>query len=384
MDGIRRERRRLLRRAASVSGGSFTVAAFACLLVPSTVDTTTRLLGIPLLAIAGAAIWLATTRVAWLGVVVMVGVVIGAGVAASVGGIDVGMPAETTVPLALLAGGALPGVGIVLLATRRGAVAFVGIGAAIGVSAAVAFRDLPTVVGLIAGWIGTATLGLVIVTAIPPAIEQIADIGRAHRAERQASELEAQRRQGARLLHDTVLATLTLLAHSGIGVNDDVLRAQAASDARLLRQLRLGETPTPTPGTPYQPEAVEETTLAETLDAVRRRFDQLGLDVSLHGAGRVLLPPLVLDAFLLAIAECLENVRRHSGVAVAHVTITEDERAVRAIVTDAGAGFDLGTVEDGRLGLKESVQGRLASVGGSARIFSSIGAGTTVLLEVPR
>lgn len=219
---------------------------------------------------------------------------------------------------------------------------------------------------------------------MPPAAEQIDSIGRAHRAERQASELEAQRRQGARLLHDTVLATLTLLAHSGVGVNEEVLRTQADSDARLLRQLRLGETPTPTPGTPYAPEPAEDTTLAETLAALRRRFGQMGLEVSLHGAGRVMLPPHVLDAFLLAVAECLENVRRHSGVTVAHVTITEDDRAVRAMVTDAGAGFEVGSVDDGRFGLKESVLGRLASVGGNARIFSSTGAGTTVLLEVPR
>ena len=37
-----------------------------------------------------------------------------------------------------------------------------------------------------------------------------------------------------------------------------------------------------------------------------------------------------------------------------------------------------------RLGIKESVVARLAELGGSARLFSSPGAGTTVLLEVPR
>ena len=39
----------------------------------------------------------------------------------------------------------------------------------------------------------------------------------------------------------------------------------------------------------------------------------MGLKVSWHGTGQVLLPSEVLDAFLLALAECLENVRRHSG-----------------------------------------------------------------------
>ncbi len=117
---------------------------------------------------------------------------------------------------------------------------------------------------------------------------------------------------------------------------------------------------------------------------MKQRFDQLGLDVSWHGTGRVLLPPGVLDGFLFAISECLENVRRHSGVSLAHVTITEDERTVRAMITDAGMGFRIDAVDDARLGLKESVIARLAELGGSARLFSSPGAGTTVLLEVPR
>ncbi len=92
----------------------------------------------------------------------------------------------------------------------------------------------------------------------------------------------------------------------------------------------------------------------------------------------------MLDAFLFSISECLENVRTHAGVALALVTITEDERAVRAMITDAGRGFELDSVDAARLGIKESVIARLAEVGGSARLFSSPGAGTTVLLEVPR
>ena len=66
------------------------------------------------------------------------------------------------------------------------------------------------------------------------------------------------------------------------------------------------------------------------------------------------------------------------------MTITEDEHTVRAMITDAGKGFQLDEVEHERLGLKESVIARLSEVGGSARLFSSPGAGTTVLLEAPR
>jgi signal transduction histidine kinase len=244
---------------------------------------------------------------------------------------------------------------------------------------------------VVLGWLLPTAIAVWISVGIPQVEKRIASIGRAHRAERQASELEAQRRQSARLLHDTVLATLTLLAHSGVGVKPDALRKQAGDDARLLRQLRLGSNP-PTPpdgeqlvSTTTSPvPVIEEPVLGTTLESVQQRFSRMGLQVSWHGTGQVLLPSEVLDAFLLALAECLENVRRHSGVTEAHVTITEDATIVRALVTDSGVGFDISDIDDAKLGFTESVVARLRDVGGNARLFSAPGSGTTVVLEVPR
>ena len=241
----------------------------------------------------------------------------------------------------------------------------------------------PTSLAIILGWVLAAVLGYWLSASVPRAARRIYSIGKAHRAERQASETEAQRRQGARLLHDTVLATLTLLAHSGVGVAPEALRQQASEDARLLRQLRLGATPTPQAAGNYNLTPVEET-LGTTLESVKQRFGRMGLEVSWHGTGQVLLPSDVLDAFLLSLAECLENVRRHSGVTQAHVTITDDATTVRAMVTDAGVGFDLDVIDEDKFGFRESVIGRLREVGGNARLFSSPGSGTTVVLEVPR
>ena len=392
MDAIRRERERLLRRAARVYGACVTLTAFLCLSAQATSGVQPWLATIPFFVLAAIAIWMTGTRFAWASVIVMLFSAVGIGVALrllsepTLSGFPLTEAATTTI--VIMTAGAVPAAALALPATMVGPIGFLLAGVIATTFSCVMLIDMQTVIftllGHVFGWSIVAVIGVIIFAAVPPAVEQIGSIGRAHRAERQASELEAQRRQGARLLHDTVLATLTLLAHSGVGVGHDVLRTQAESDARLLRQLRLGENPTPMPGIEYSPEPAEDTTLAETLDAVRRRFGQMGLDVSLHGAGKVMLPPHVLDAFLLAVAECLENVRRHSGVPVAHVTITEDDHAVRAMVTDAGAGFDVGEIDDGRFGIKESVLGRLAAVNGSARLFSSPGAGTTVLLEVPK
>ena len=177
---------------------------------------------------------------------------------------------------------------------------------------------------------------------------------------------------------------LTVALLNKLGVAPDALRQQAADDARLLRQLRLGATPAPLASGAYNLEPVEETVLGTTLESVKHRFGRMGLEVNWHGTGQVLLPSDVLDAFLLALAECLENVRRHSGVRQADVTITDDTTTVRAMVTDSGVGFDLAGIDEDKLGFTESVVGRLREVGGNARLFSSEGSGTTVVLEVPK
>jgi signal transduction histidine kinase len=285
-----------------------------------------------------------------------------------------------------LAGGSLPSL-IMSQRARPGMFAVVLLSgvAAVG-ELAWACRSITAypVGGVVLGWVLMCVIAYWISLSIPRVARRIFAIGNAHRAERQASETEAQRRQGARLLHDTVLATLTLLAHSGVGVSEQAMREQAAEDARLLRHLRLGATPQPEQSGDYSLTREEESPLGQTLESVKQRFGRMGLEVSWHGTGQVLLPSHVLDAFLLALAECLENVRRHAGVAEAHVTIVHDAQMVRAMVTDAGVGFDLDAVGAERLGFKESIVNRLREVGGDARLFSAPGSGTTVVLEAPR
>jgi signal transduction histidine kinase len=295
---------------------------------------------------------------------------------------------STTSAVILLGSGALPAL-VVCNLDSAARIITVATGAVISlvttlVSTAGSLGPLLSALSVIVGWSALAGVTVWLSVSISRALARIARLGRAHLAERHATETEAQRRQGARLLHDTVLATLTLLAHSGVGVSPDALRAQASEDARLLRQLRLGGTPMPQSSGAYTLEATETSDLGHTLESVKQRFDRMGLTVSWHGAGRLLLPSDVLDAFLLSLAECLENVRRHSGVKDAEVTITQDDTTVRAMVTDAGVGFDLDQVDAARLGLAESVIARIRDVGGRTRLFSAPGSGTTVVLEVPK
>ncbi|MFC0681084.1 sensor histidine kinase [Lysobacter korlensis] len=388
MDLMTRERDRLLHRTARAYGISFTVVSALCLSVPGAVGIDVYLVCLPLYALLASfqfrmgrtlsARWGLAALVIGLGILVLV-----ASPEAAPPG-DAGVLAMTILAAASLGSSATA----LVVSARRLWVLGASFLTTAAVVTALTFRlqdPFETVAVVTLGWLLAALLGVWICSAVPRAVQRIASIGRAHRAERQASELEAQRRQSARLLHDTVLGTLTLLAHSGVGVSPAALRQQSEEDAQLLRQLRLGANPSPSPSAPaalQQP--VAETVLGTTLESVKRRFGRMGLEVSWHGTGQLLLPSEVLDAFLLALAECLENVRRHSGVTNAHVTITDDETTVRALVTDSGVGFDLDGVEDDKLGFKESVVGRLAEVGGKARLFSAAGSGTTVVLEVPR
>jgi signal transduction histidine kinase len=384
---IAKERDRLLQRSARLIGLSATVVALVSFAVPGVLGFTSLLSTLPLFAVlvlclvrvgmSQSLVWVVIGLVAGFGILVVVGLPAG--------------PASPAVSSAIvpLAAAALASFAIVLTTNLARMVILV---VAFVTSAALTevVVGAPTVLSIegasvMLGWVLASVFGYWLSASVPRAARRIYSIGRAHRAERQASETEAQRRQGARLLHDTVLATLTLLAHSGVGVAPSALQQQAGDDARLLRQLRLGATPVPQSSGEYKLEPPsEETALGTTLESVKQRFGRMGLEVSWHGTGQVLLPSHVLDAFLLALAECLENVRRHSGVTDAHVTITDDDTTVRAMVTDAGVGFEIKDIDEARLGFKDSVVGRLQEVGGKARLFSSPGAGTTVVLEVPK
>ncbi|HEV7183185.1 MAG TPA: ATP-binding protein [Leifsonia sp.] len=387
MSRIQKERDRILSVTARNVGLTATATALFCLSIPGTLPLPLYLASVLLLAaLAYAQFQLASSHpVPWTMTVVITGVALI--LLNLLPGTPLGPAGVSAV--GMLAGAAIPCVSILAVTSPRklstlavmAAATLAALGGTLMITGSRLWEPL---VFTLAGWVALTATGVWLSRTVPRTLKRISTMSRAYRVERQASETEARRRQGARLLHDTVLATLTLLAHSGVGVSVAALREQAAEDAALLRQLRLGFTPHPTSSGDYKLKPVEESTLGNTLESVKQRFRRMGLEVNWHGTGQVLLPSDVLDSFLLALAECLENVRRHSGVSEAHVTITDDDTTVRAMVTDAGKGFDLAGIEEGRLGYTESIVARLRDVGGNARLFSSPGSGTTVVLEVPK
>ncbi|WP_375400039.1 sensor histidine kinase [uncultured Amnibacterium sp.] len=406
MDRILRQRDRLLQVSARLIGLTSTAVALLLLALPGVLPTGLLLLTLPLFAaLAGAQFRMGMTKaLAWPVVIVGVGLALLILLRLEGGGVFGGWPGAAPSSAAMvgiadamqvLAAGAIGSASILLTINLGRMLLLLGMFGLTLIVVVSVFAGDPgeltvQVLSTIAGWAGLVAIGSVLSAGLLQAARRISSIGRAHRNERHASETEAQRRQGARLLHDTVLATLTLLAHSGVGVATGALRSQAGDDARLLRQLRLSAVPMgsatggATGGAPVAEIERDQAPAIDPLESVKTRFSRLGLDVSWHGAGTVRLSGRREDAFLGALSECLENVRRHSGVGEAHVTVTDDTTMVRALVTDNGIGFDPSAVASGRLGYEESVVGRLREVGGNARVFSAQGSGTTVVLEVPR
>ena len=389
MPRIAKERDRLLRRTARVTGFAASATTLAFLAIPGGLAVSVILVVVPMVLLLFVCQYLVGQNgaIRWVLPIVLLGNAIVL-IVAFTSTVGLGLNVVEEAVIGCVAAAAVSSVAPVLVVgPRRQVLLAAAFGLTLACVALVTVSANGSVLPIaltVCGWAALSLGGWWIAVSVPRVLHRIAAIGRAHQAERHASELEAQRRQGARLLHDTVLATLTLLAHSGVGVSPAALRQQSADDARLLRLLRLGGLPTPSRSGVYTLEPATSSMLGSTLESVKQRFGRMGLDVDWHGSGQVLLPSDVLDSFLLALGECLENVRRHSGVTRADVTISDDDTTVRAMVTDAGKGFDISAVGTERLGFAESVVARLRDVGGTARLFSSPGSGTTVVLEVPK
>jgi signal transduction histidine kinase len=196
-----------------------------------------------------------------------------------------------------------------------------------------------------------------------------------------AARSRDQRKQ-ERIIHDTVLNTLTGI---GWGGGDDVeeTRARCGRSMTAVRQL-LAEDDDPEGNPPAVGMAQR---LEDRVEDVVTAANGTGLDVTLTtGPGDPppadAVPAEVVDALAGAIGEVLANVRRHAGTTRADVTVSRDTwGGVRIEACDEGVGFDPERCPPDRLGLRESVVGRVADVGGSATIRSAPGRGTTVVLS---
>jgi signal transduction histidine kinase len=121
--------------------------------------------------------------------------------------------------------------------------------------------------------------------------------------------------------------------------------------------------------------------LFDSVIAAAKRLDpdiQARKDCQTH----FLVEKQVSVALTEAILQALQNSQLHAGLkAQRELILKASNNELKIVLKDNGKGFRPNRVPKGRLGIRNSIVGRVQSVGGTAYIVSSPGQGATVILE---
>ncbi len=185
--------------------------------------------------------------------------------------------------------------------------------------------------------------------------------------ERVAREREAERADIAAHLHDSVLQTLALI-RARADDPEDVARLARAQERELRSWLYDDRT---TPGTSLAAELATLVGEVEDLHAIPIEVVVVGDRV----------PDVETAVMLRAAREALLNAVRHGRPPVS-VYLECRADVVEVFVRDHGDGFDEQAVPEDRLGIRESIVGRMTRHGGTATVRCRE-SGTEVHLSLP-
>ncbi|HWM37377.1 MAG TPA: PspC domain-containing protein [Streptomyces sp.] len=197
-------------------------------------------------------------------------------------------------------------------------------------------------------------------------------------SEERLMRIRAQERaEVAAHVHDSVLHTLTLIQRNADDARE-VARLARAQERELRNWLYK-------PQGDGKDEDEKPRTLAEAVKATAAEVeDHHGVPIEVVCVGDCPLDER-LDAQIQAAREAMVNAAKYGGEGGAVQVFAEVEgRTVFVSVRDRGPGFDLDSVPGDRMGVRESVIGRMQRHGGTARLRSSPGEGTEVELEMER
>jgi signal transduction histidine kinase len=262
----------------------------------------------------------------------------------------------------------LPGSPVDALSDGGGLVLRAGAGIVLvllGVGSLFAASDSFTALGQVAVTMVVTAAGVALL--LGPWIVRLARQVGVERRERIRSE---ERADVAAHLHDSVLQTLTLIQRTAGSPHETV--SLARRQERELRAWLYGD---------RSPAAV---TLGAALDLVVTEVEavhQVTVEVVTVGD-----PDLDerLAALTGAIREATLNAARHSGAELIDVFVECLPEATTAYVRDRGKGFDPSVVPVDRRGVADSIVGRIERHGGNVDVRTEPGAGTEVVLRLPR
>jgi signal transduction histidine kinase len=274
--------------------------------------------------------------------------------------------------VAVSLGGAWPLAGVLTAGVVLGPLGGAGAGLAIGIARA----GGAAANGLLSGNVSAAQVISLVTTA---ALYSIAGgvMGRVavllDRAETEIS-LARARDEVARTLHDGVLQTLAIVERS----TDNPELAQLARDQERSLRSFLGQRTAGAGGR----RPADAAACAAALDQAAA-----GFEAAYRGEVRVIVAddvehvrPEELAALAGAVGEALTNAGKHGGAR--HVTVYLEpagDQGVFCSVKDDGSGFDPSAQPEG-FGLKQSIRGRIAELGGRVEVESAPGGGTEVRL----
>ncbi|MEU5362801.1 DUF5931 domain-containing protein [Streptomyces sp. NPDC005925] len=256
---------------------------------------------------------------------------------------------------------------------------------------------------------------LVWVAAI--AIGYVVEVARAsERTLARALEIEAATRERERLardIHDGVLQVLAMVQRRGA-----VIGGEAAELGRMAGEQEVALRTLVSSGLLPVSRVSEDAAEGAVVRAVDEADVEDGDDGTAAGAGPVdlrgllapyaragvslaepgapvLLAPAAAREVAAAVGAALDNVRKHAGEHARAWILVEDEPgrpgepgAILVTVRDDGPGIPAGRLAEaegeGRLGVAQSIRGRLRDLGGSAELVSVPGQGTEVELKVPK
>lgn len=197
-----------------------------------------------------------------------------------------------------------------------------------------------------------------------------------------AIQIEAATRERERLardIHDSVLQVLALVKRRGAGLDGEAgeLARLAGEQEAALRTLVTGRAT----------ETVDEHAEVDLM-ALLEPYASATVSVAAP-AEAVRLPGSVASELAAAVAAALDNVRKHCDPGTKVWVLVEDEPGqVTVSVRDDGCGIAAERLaeakEQGRLGVAQSIRGRVQDLNGTVTITSAPGQGTEVELVVPR